>query len=185
MSKKGTRLCKSCKKRFKALSNSHWCCSIECSLEFVRTQENKRQAKEWVKEKKQRIQKLKTWSDHYQDTLKIFNKYIRLRDKDKPCISCGASPGTYKITSGHYYPQGQYRGIALHEDNAHGQCWYNCNKNKHGNLAEYRHGLINRIGLEAVEELDRLRNETIKPSIPELIEMQVKLKDKIKHLQNK
>ena len=175
------RTCKICKKKFEpTYSKVQITCSFECAIEYTKRQKEKA----WKKEKKERKEKLKTWSDYYQETLKVFNQYIRERDKDKPCISCGKEPGTYKITSGHYYPQGQYRGIAMHEDNAHGQCWYDCNKNKHGNLSEYRHGLISRIGKTRVEALDALRNEINKPSIPELIELKVKLKDKIKKLRD-
>ena len=173
--------CKICKDKYEAkYFLQKTCLDPTCILEY----KNVVKAKEWKKEKAVLKEKLKTREDYYQETLKVFNKYIRIRDKGQPCISCDAPAGTYKITSGHFYPQGTYRNIALNEDNANGQCWYNCNKNKHGNLLEYRPRLIKKIGIKRVEELDRLRNETRKYSIPELIEMKVILKDKIKALQN-
>ena len=54
----------------------------------------RKEAKEWNKRKSELKKKTKTTKDYYQDALKVFNEYIRLRDKDKPCVSCGAKAGT-------------------------------------------------------------------------------------------
>ena len=72
--------------------------------------------------------------------------------------------------------------VSLDEDNSSGQCWYDCNKNKHGNLSEYRPRLIKRIGLERVEALDKRRLETVKHTIPELIEIKDHYKKEVKRL---
>lgn len=173
---------KTCKKQFTPARDGQFVCSYECAMKYTALNTAEANYRANVGSKKELKEKLKSWSDYYNEALEVFNEYIRLRDKDKPCISCNAPAGTYTMSSGHFHPQGSYKGIAMHEDNAHGQCWYNCNKNKHGNLTEYRPRLIERIGLERVEEIDRLRNTTIKPSIPELIELKVIYKDKIKQL---
>jgi hypothetical protein len=79
---------------------------------------------------------------------KIFNTYIRLRDKDKGCISCGG-----KVEhAGHFYPQGAYSALRFHEINVNGQDEL-CNCGKYGNLEEYEKGLIKRYGQKAVDEL--------------------------------
>lgn len=153
-------------------------CSYECSIKYMEAKKEK----DWKQQQKEGYEKLKTWIDYYQETLEVFNEYIRIRDKDKPCISCDAPPGTYRISSGHFHPQGTYKSVALNEDNAHGQCWFNCNKNKHGNLSEYRPRLIKRIGIERVEEIDRLKNTDFKASIPDLISIKVHYRKKIKAL---
>ena len=101
------------------------------------------------KKTKEIKESLKTKKDYEKELETVVNKYIRLRDKDKPCISCNKPAGSYKITAGHYYPAGSYKNIRFDLDNIHGQCWYNCNKNRHGNLIEYRKGLIERIGEQA------------------------------------
>ena len=78
-----------------------------------------------------------------------FHKYIRNRDRGKPCISCG------KITTlqaGHYYSAGQHPSLRFDPDNVWGQCLH-CNFYKHGNLINYYHNLIDRIGIERVEGL--------------------------------
>jgi uncharacterized protein involved in tolerance to divalent cations len=73
----------------------------------------------------------------------------------------------------------------LDEDNAHGQCWFNCNKNKSGNLAEYYPRLIKKIGQKRFDELEQRKNSLKKYSIPELIEIKVIFKDKLKQLKAK
>ncbi|UAY56237.1 recombination protein NinG [Arachidicoccus terrestris] len=79
----------------------------------------------------------------------IFNKWIRNRDKDKPCISGGG------ITedAGHYFPQGKYSGVRFDEMNVNGQSRYD-NRFKEGNLPGYLAGLIERYGRDAVEDLE-------------------------------
>ena len=111
----------------------------------------------------------------------IFNKYIRLRDKGLPCISSG-SYWRPDFDAGHLFSVKQYSGLRFNEDNVHGQCWYNCNKNKHGNVNEYRIRLIEKIGLKRVEQLDKDRHKKLELSIPELIELKVVYKDKLRKL---
>lgn len=72
---------------------------------------------------------------------KVFNAWIRERDKDKGCISCGGSVDH----AGHYFSVGQYSGLRFDETNVHGQC-VGCNCFKHGNLIEYGMGIVNRYG---------------------------------------
>ena len=88
-----------------------------------------------------------------QDT---FNKFIRLRDKDEPCISCGyISDGknSRQWHAGHYRPAGQNSALRFDELNTHKQCSI-CNNHKSGNLVPYRENLIKKIGLDKVEELE-------------------------------
>ena len=109
----------------------------------------------------------------------IFNKYIRLRDKDKPCISCGK-----EIKNGHashYYSVGNYPNLRFNEHNVHLSC-VECNVFKHGNLLEYEERLSNRIGVFNKYLLYKERHNTNKLSIPELEEKINEYKLKIKNL---
>lgn len=83
---------------------------------------------------------------------KVFNAYIRERDKGKPCVSCGSYNTAH---ASHFYSGGHYSGLKFNEDNVHSAC-VRCNTFLHGNLNEYRIRLIKRIGLERVEKLDLL-----------------------------
>ena len=80
---------------------------------------------------------------------KVFNAWIRNRDKDKGCISCGGPVEN----AGHYFSAGHYSALRLNEMNVNGQC-IRCNKHLHGNLINYRKGLIDRYGAEKVELLE-------------------------------
>lgn len=171
--------CKQCKKKFEPTYNSvQPVCSYQCAIAYSK----KEKAKEWKKEKKKLKAGLKRKQDWEKELEVIFNKFIRLRDKDMPCISCDAPAGTYTLTAGHFYPAGTYKNLRFNENNVNSQCWWNCNKNKSGNLLEYRPRLIKKIGLPEVEELDRLRNMPVRYTIPELEEMMVYYKNKIKEL---
>lgn len=76
-----------------------------------------------------------------QKAQKVFNAYIRNRDKDKGCISCGA-----EVTeAGHYFSQGHHSSLRFNEVNTNGQC-VRCNRFLHGNLIFYRMGLVLRYG---------------------------------------
>lgn len=79
------------------------------------------------------------------------NRYIRLRDKNLPCISCGSTSG--EINAGHYRSAGSCPELRFHEDNIHKQCVH-CNKWKSSNAVDYRIGLVVKIGLGMVEWLE-------------------------------
>lgn len=162
----GTRKCCGCKDRFSRDLDSwrrspvgqfH---SSDCQIDYARAQVAKQQAKRQAKADRQKktdfneLKKkvkhdLKWWEKKAQAT---FNKYIRLRDADLPCISCGAQ--NYRITAGHYKTVGAHPELRYHPMNAHGQCWWNCNKNKSGNIVNARIGIIARHGEGVVDLLE-------------------------------
>lgn len=170
--------CKNCKEKFEPKTFlQKYCFKDECIKVFV----EKTKEKAW-KEKKQKMQQdLETIQDYIKMAQIIFNKYIRLRDKGQPCISCGAKAGSYTITSGHYFPSTN-KSVTFNEDNLHGQCWFNCNSSKSGNLAEYRLGLIKRIGVERLEKLELESRKTKKWTKEELKEIMLIYKQKISEL---
>ena len=81
-----------------------------------------------------------------------FNRFIRLRDYGNQCISCNSWNTAH---ASHYYNVGHYSSMRFNEDNCHVSCMQ-CNKYKRGNLLEYRKKLIVKIGIDRVNELDRL-----------------------------
>lgn len=83
-------------------------------------------------------------------TQKIVNAYIRERDKDRGCISCGGSVDH----AGHYFSQGSHSALRFDESNIAGQC-VKCNLYLSGNLAYYRIGLVKRHGEAFVADLER------------------------------
>ncbi|MDU4999948.1 MAG: recombination protein NinG, partial [Enterobacteriaceae bacterium] len=73
-----------------------------------------------------------------------FNEFIRYRDRDLPCISCGRHhDGQYH--AGHFRTTGASPELRFDEDNCHKQCSA-CNNHLSGNLTAYRPALIAKIG---------------------------------------
>lgn len=169
------KTCKRCNEQFTAYRTTDKYCYVCAKTEQA--------LKNLAKIKKDKVKKAKedllTTSDYMKMAQQVVNKFIRLRDADKDCISCGAKAGKYTITAGHYFPSTN-KSVTFDEDNLHGQCWFNCNSNKSGNLTEYRFGLIERIGLERLEQLELKSRETKKWTKDELKELIATYKKKIK-----
>lgn len=94
--------------------------------------------------------KLQTLPKLLENTQKIVNSYIRRRDEGLPCISCGSINANQ---AGHWISVRQSSALRFNEWNIHLQC-AGCNLFKHGNQAMYRIGLVDRIGEQAVKELE-------------------------------
>ena len=160
-------------------------CSYEKAIEYT----NARQGRERVeKAKKQTMrQRRKKFYDNDLKTQKRlagewFRRYIRLRDKDKPCVSCGAPAGTYRIEAGHYKTQGAHPELAYDEDNCHGQC-HKCNHHLSANLIAYREELIKRIGKRRVMRLERY-HRPVKRYASDYAGIKKKYQNKCKDLEN-
>lgn len=155
--------------------------TTEVGKVLYKTKRNALNKKNWQEEKKVLKENTKTLSQHEADAKKAFQKWVRLRDEGKNCISCDKP--VKDPAGGHFYPAGIYSGLMFNPDNCHLQCNTNCNKHLSGNLLEYRKGLINRFGIEFVDNLDRLSNElrNYKYTKDELIEIKNKYLDKIKN----
>jgi hypothetical protein len=126
----------------------HVYCAPACLFAAKRKADEKRERKEY----RERKQAMKRLADHKEDTQKVVNRYIRLRDADLPCISCGRHhQGQYH--AGHYKSVGAHPELRFNELNIHKQC-FPCNTRKGGNALEYRKGLIAKIGVEKVEQLE-------------------------------
>jgi len=101
--------------------------------------------------------KLKTVGQYEGEAKRVFQKFIRLRDVGLPCISCGSNSPL--IDGGHFKKAEIYSGVIFNEHNCNAQC-QKCNRFLGGNELNYRVGLIEKIGLAAVEELEQLADET-------------------------
>jgi hypothetical protein len=124
--------------------------------------------------------KLKTRQDYLKELQKVFNAYIRERDKMYTCISC-MKPLRGKYDAGHYFSVGSYPNLRFNEANVHGQC-VECNQHKHGNLIEYGARIIFRIGIKEYEALHEAKNGRLSLTVDEIQE-QIKIyKAKLKQL---
>ena len=170
--------CKICKAYFTPQRPLQLVCQWKCAIDFAKDTKIKTVKKE-VKEAKL---KLKSRSDWLKDTQVVFNKYIRLRDRDDGCISCG-SKSAYAYHAGHYKSIGSAGHLRFNELNCHRQCSA-CNTHLSGNLIRYRHGLIRKIGIHAVETLES-DNNTVKWSVEEIKLLKAQFSAKIKAHESK
>lgn len=134
---------------------------------------------------RQRKAELKTIPELIKEAQVVFNRWIRARDHDQPCISCGAPPPNLDglhagRDAGHYRSTGSASHLRFHEDNCHAQC-VRCNQWGAGKAVEYRVGLIQRIGVEKVAALERM-NTTHKWTREELILIKEKYRAKLREL---
>tara|TARA_R100000541_G_scaffold20190_1_gene30034 strand:+ start:4658 stop:5185 length:528 start_codon:yes stop_codon:yes gene_type:complete len=171
------KICKICKVKFEPLRPLQMVCSYKCGIEYTKKQESKK----WQKEKKVLKEKLLTKKDYLNILQKVFNTYIRTRDKGKPCISCDKKLTKENTNAGHFYSVGAYPNLRFNENNVHNQC-IECNLHKHGNVLEYSLRLPNRIGVKEYNSLQESRNIPLKIDITELKELILYYKEKTKQL---
>ena len=150
--------CKVCKCAYTKTLPLQTVCSPTCALVSSRKASEKAQAKEQAKDRKETRQKLDAMQTKPQLTKKAqtaFNSFVRARDAGKPCICCGKPLGSEANTfdAGHYRSVGSAPHMRFVEDNVHGQTKY-CNNHLGGNHVAYRQGLIERIGLARVEQIE-------------------------------
>lgn len=81
-----------------------------------------------------------------------FNRYIRLRDKDLPCISCGTTKPDIQYHAGHFKTT-HVTSLRFDEQNVNKQC-SRCNNYLSGNLAEYRKGLVVKYGQGVLDRIE-------------------------------
>ena len=81
--------CKNCKDKFdqKYFLQKYCMKKDECIKAFAESAK-KESIKKQRKALKAKKESLKTITDYLAETQLVFNKYIKLRDKGKPCISC-------------------------------------------------------------------------------------------------
>jgi len=170
--------CKNCKEPFTPIRTTleKYCSKSECMQVFI----SEAKEKAWKKTKAVKKEELMTVQDYVKIAQQVFNKYIRLRDKDKGCISCG-KPLVGKFDAGHYWSAGGHWNVRFDERNTHGQCVF-CNQHKHGNINEYAERLPERIGMIRFMQLGVDARETRKFTIEELKEIIETYKQKIKEL---
>lgn len=179
-----TAKCRICREAYEKRNMGQVVCSPKCAQAWAEKKRDKtlrQQQKEIRREHREQRERLKTRQQWLRDAQTIFNRYIRLRDHDLPCISCGRHHnGAYD--AGHYRSVGAAPQLRFDERNVHKQC-VPCNQHKSGNAIEYRMGLGARLGLLAVVSLES--DNTVKRwTIDDAKEIIRIYRAKIKELQN-
>jgi len=184
------KACRNCNDKFAPFNSTTVVCSTPCAIAYAHSRADKKAISEKRKtdklaraELKVRREALKTRSAWIKDCQKVFNQYIRRRDAEQPCISCGRTNEEVENTDGwkpggawdcgHFLSVGSHPELRFIGYNAHKQC-KSCNagSSKYARKGytvsqDYRTNLVARIGLKLVEWLEG-PHEPLKPSIDEL-----------------
>lgn len=169
--------CKICREPYEKRSMAHVCCSQKCAAQHVANQRAKREKKE----KREARERLKSRADWLREAQQAVNAYIRERDKDQPCISCGRyHQGQWH--AGHYRTVKAAPELRFDEDNIHKQC-QPCNAHLSGNIVEYRPRLINKIGAERVARIEG-HHEPVRWTIEDAKRIKAEYKAKLSALKN-
>lgn len=149
------RKCKVCRTAYTPTKPMQTVCSHECSMSLAVSVRGKAAKVAQVQERKAdavKRDKLKSKAAHAKEAQQAFNRFIRLRDADQPCISCGRwHTGQYH--AGHYLSVGARPELRFTESNVHKQC-APCNTHLSGNAVLFRRGLLAKLGIELVEWLE-------------------------------
>lgn len=160
---------KDCRAEFTPARPLQSACSIACAISLTNASKERARAEKARKERlahRQAKERIKTKAEWMREAQTEFNTFIRLRDKDQPCICCGSygldenwlTGG--KWDAGHFLGRGAYPELRFIEDNVHKQL-KTCNGGS-GKFAakartvaqEYRDRLIMKIGIDRVEFLE-------------------------------
>ncbi len=145
-----SKKCKACKEKFTPDRSFQTTCSFDCAIEYAKKKSKENRLKANRKAKRElRDNDKSIWIKTAQRTV---NRYVNLRDKNEPCISCGCAVG-YRQEAGHFRSSGGNSRVRFNTLNIHSQC-HKCNCYLSGNLVPYRDNLIVKIGLENVEWLE-------------------------------
>lgn len=176
--------CKFCKKPATQRFGLNYFCDVNCAYNAARALQAKKASKEASEQRKadrERLVKLKTRSKWLSEAQAAFNKFIRLRDAQKNCISCEGKLGE-KYDAGHYKSRGAHPELRFEELNTHAQC-VRCNQHLSGNLINYRKGLLIRIGEKKLEWLEG-NHEQKKLTIEDIKNIKKEYADRCKNICN-
>ena len=153
--------CKSCRKQCEPFNSLNAFCDADCAISYLNGNTGKKLIekvkRKKFREKKKEVKGLSHWS---RVTQTVVNKYVRLRDRNLPCISCGKWDHELKEAvrkgkwdAGHYKTVGSHPEIRFDTKNINKQC-LNCNGFNAGNIPGQERGIEARYGQERLDWLN-------------------------------
>lgn len=147
--------CKACRAEFVPARPLQIACGPKCALDLAKKASERKanaQAKEERKAAREAKERVKTRAEYMREAQAAFNAWVRARDANLPCVSCGRHhQGQYH--AGHYRSVGSSPALRFEPLNVWKQC-APCNNHLSGNAIEYRIELVKRIGADMVEWLE-------------------------------
>ena len=137
-----------------------WFCCRDHAVLFAQDKQAKQKKKQIAKAKQSQAKKEKaaradlrarkkeimTRSQWYDKLQKLVNQWVKFRDKDQPCCTCGTTNQKIKYDAGHFIPQKGYDPRRFELTNIHKQCSMQCNQHGSGKRAEYREFIKEKYG---------------------------------------
>ena len=159
--------CSQCARPFMRRTTLHRVCSPLCAVRYVRAQKKAERA-----DTKRRKEAAKTRSQWMKEAQAEVNRYVRMRDAHKPCVSCDR-PASWdgQWHASHFRSVGAASALRFNLVNIHKACSI-CNNWKSGNLSDYEPRLRERIGGAKVDWL-RTQNQRAEYSIDYLKRLKV------------
>jgi hypothetical protein len=156
--------CAACKTVFTPQRSMQKVCGPKCAADWsakVAAQKSARANREERKSLAERKAKLKTRREWIAEAQAVVNKVARLRDilAGHGCISCGSRPDARfggAMDAGHFRSVGSAPHMRFYLPNIHLQC-KRCNRDLGSNTVEYRKGLVERIRIDRVEEIESMQ----------------------------
>lgn len=192
------KTCKVCRTKFIPFrSTQPTCGAYDCNVTYglqVIAKNDAAKARKEAKALREAKEAAKPRGKWLKEAQAVFNRFIRLRDANKPCISCDRVSVEMTVGGawdcGHFLSVGSHPELRFDENNAAKQC-KTCNggagkyaKKNHTVSQSYRVNLIERIGLEAVEQLEG-PHEPKKYSIEDLRQIKATYATKCRELEAK
>lgn len=174
--------CSICGEKFTPYKSTQRVCSPKCAIEHT----NLKKAENTAGLNRMRNEKEseESLAQLTKQTQILVNKYIRARDKGKPCISCDVKWNN-RFQACHRFDVKQHNGLRFDFFNIFGGC-PKCNIWENGNYQQYDLRLPNRIGEEEYQKLHKRAKIALR--IPyswtkrELRQVQKQVKELIKSL---
>ncbi len=186
--------CKQCREYHPAEEGAKhpagWFHSHDCAIKYAQAAQKRARAKQQAKAKreqgekekaarakhradKERVKPTSEWLDKLQ---RLVNQYVvQVRDKGKPCCTCGKTDPSVKYDAGHYRSRGAYAPLRFELTNLHRQCSVNCNQHGSGMRAEYRDFITDKYGKAHLEWLDRSDHPLLKDQFPHYEDIKVEI----------
>jgi hypothetical protein len=158
------KACRVCKTTFIPARSLQFACGPACAHAWAKKVAAQKEARAKKVERKslaERKAKLKTRREWIAEAQVVVNKVARLRDilAGHGCISCGARPDWRfggSVDAGHFRSVGSAPHMRFYLPNIHLQC-KRCNRDLGSNTVEYRKGLVERITVNRVEEIESMQ----------------------------
>jgi len=182
-----SKVCKTCRTRFDPELPGAIVCSDNCAESFAVAKRGKAKKVAAVKERKADAIKRESQKNPSQleaECRTIVQKIARIRDRRDGCISCHMPADYTGLWHGsHFRPAGNNAAVQFHLWNIHKSC-AQCNLFKGGNLSAYRPRLVEKIGADRVEWLER-QTQVVKTSKPYLLRFKVVMGKRLRRIEKR